>query len=235
MADTFERKEQKYLLTSFQRKVLEQAFSDHMVEDVHGESLIRNIYFDTESGLLIRRSLDKPVYKEKLRLRSYKQLTDKDKAFLELKKKYKGIVYKRRIEVEERAFLDYLEGKQSFPAEGQIADEIDYFCRFYQEICPRVYLCYERCAYYGKDDGNFRITFDRNIRWRTEDLSLTSEAGGEDLLAEGESLMEVKAANAMPLWFVELLSRLKLRKASFSKYGNAYLQFIERKGSIRYA
>lgn len=235
MAGTFERKEQKYILTDKQRKALERVLAYYMTEDVHGESIIRNVYFDTDNGLLIRRSLEKPVYKEKLRIRSYRQLGDGEKAFLELKKKYKGIVYKRRIEIRENEFLDYLEGKREFPEEGQIADEIDYFCRFYSGIRPRVFLCYDRCAYYAKTDSDFRVTLDHNIRWRTDSLSLSCEAGGEDLLGEGESLMEVKSANAMPLWFVGLIIRLKIRKASFSKYGNAYLTYYERKGSIQYA
>ena len=235
MAGTFERKEQKYLLTKEQRAALEKVLPRYMKEDAHGESIIRNVYFDTDTGLLIRRSLEKPVYKEKLRIRSYKQLKGEDRAFLELKKKYKGIVYKRRIEVNEAEFLAYLNGEREFPEEGQIADEIDYFCRFYKTIGPRVYLCYDRCAYYGKNDDDFRVTFDRNIRWRTDGLSLTCEAGGEDLLGEGESLMEIKAANAMPLWMVDQLGKLGIRKVSFSKYGNAYVNFAERKGAIRYA
>lgn len=235
MTGIFERKEQKYLLTAGQRRMLEKILLRYMKEDEYGESIIRNVYFDTDTGILVRRSLEKPVYKEKLRIRSYKKTGEEDKVFLELKKKYKGIVYKRRIEVKENAFYDYLEGKREFPERGQIADEIDYFCRFYQTIQPRIYLSYERCAYFGINDDGLRITFDRNIRWRTDRLSLSCEAGGEDILAEGMSLMEIKAANAMPLWLVDQLNALKIRQTSFSKYGNAYKSYISEKGEIRYA
>ena len=235
MTGIFERKEQKYLLTAGQRRALEKVLLRYMKEDEHGESIIRNVYFDTDTGILVRRSLEKPVYKEKLRIRSYRKTGEDDKAFLELKKKYKGIVYKRRIEVNEREFYEYLQGKRLFPEPGQIAGEIDYFCRFYQTIKPRIYLSYERCAFFGISDDSLRITFDRNIRWRTDRLSLSEEAGGEDILADGMSLMEIKAASAMPLWLVDQLNTLKIRQTSFSKYGNAYKSYISEKGEIRYA
>ena len=228
MPNIFKRSEVKYLLTCEQRKAVEAALKDHMVPDEHGESTIRNIYFDTPSWQLIRNSIEKPVYKEKLRMRSYKRTSEAEKVFLELKKKYDGIVYKRRIEVREKDFMDYLDGKREFPEKGQIANEIDYFCRFYKKLVPAVYLCYDRCALFDKDDENLRITFDRNIRWRTSEVSLTKEAGGTDILAEGMSLMEIKAADAMPLWLVRVLNDNNIRKISFSKYGTAYRQMLDR-------
>ena len=235
MGEIFERKEQKYLITGAQLEALEGLLPHYMKEDEHGESVIRNIYFDTDTGLLIRKSLEKPVYKEKIRMRSYRRVPEEEKSFLELKKKYKGIVYKRRIEVAEKDFLEYLEGKRPFPEQGQIASEIDYFCRFYRTIRPRMYLCYDRCACFGKEDSGFRITFDRNICWRTCGLSLAEEPWGEELLEEGMSLMEIKAAGAMPLWLVSFLNSQGIRKTSFSKYGTAYSQYALMKGSIRYA
>lgn len=235
MTVKFKRKEIKYLLTEEQRTVVEQAMENYMKEDEFGESIIRNVYFDTATGLLCRRSLEKPLYKEKLRIRSYGRLKAGTKAFLELKKKYKGIVYKRRIEIREDEFYEYLEGKRPFPEEGQIAKEIDYFCRMYKTIQPRMYLSYDRCAYYGNDDPDFRVTFDRNIRWRTDRLSLSEEADGEDLLGEGMSLMEIKAADAMPLWMVRVISEQGIRKGSFSKYGTAYTRLAEMRGTIQYA
>lgn len=231
----FKRKEQKYLLTKEQREAVERAMAEYMKEDEFGESIIRNVYFDTDTGLLCRRSLEKPLYKEKLRIRSYCQLKEGKKAFLELKKKYKGIVYKRRINIDETEFYEYLDGKRPFPEEGQIAKEIDYFCKMYKTIQPRMYLCYDRCAYFGKDDPDFRVTFDRNIRWRTSGLSLSEEAGGEDLLEEGMSLMEIKAADAMPLWMVKVLTEQKIMRISFSKYGTAYTRLAEMRGTIKYA
>lgn len=235
MTGIFQRKEIKYLIDARQREAIEKVLPQYMIEDEHGESTIRNIYFDTITGMLIRRSSEKPVYKEKLRMRSYCTKAADDRSFLELKKKYKGIVYKRRIEVREKEFYEYLEGKRSFPEEGQIAKEIDYFCRFYKDLSPRMYLSYDRCAYFGKDDPDLRITFDRNIMWRTEDLSLSEEPGGFQLLDEGMSLMELKVANAMPLWLVDVLNKNEMKKTSFSKYGTAYKEFIDLRGSIKYA
>ena len=235
MIAKFKRTEVKFLLTEKQRKAVEAAMAEYMKEDEFGESVIRNVYFDTDTGLLCRRSLEKPLYKEKLRIRSYCRLPEKGKAFLELKKKYKGVVYKRRITVDENEFYDYLEGRGAFPAEGQIAREIEYFCRMYKTIRPRMYLCYDRCAFYGNDDPDFRVTFDKNIRWRTDRLSLSEEADGEDLLGDGMSLMEIKAADAMPLWMVKVLTEQKIRKISFSKYGTAYTRLAEMRGTIKYA
>lgn len=235
MTVKFKRKEVKYLLTEEQREAVEQAMAEYMKEDEFGESIIRNVYFDTATGLLCRRSLEKPLYKEKLRIRSYCRIAENQNAFLELKKKYKGIVYKRRIRISEKEFYEYLDGKRPFPEEGQIAREIDYFCRMYKTIQPRMYLCYDRCAYFGNDDPDFRVTFDRNIRWRTDRLSLSEEAGGEDLLDEGMSLMEIKAADAMPLWMVRVLTEQRVQKVSFSKYGTAYTQLTEMRGTIQYA
>ena len=94
---TFERRELKYRITDAQRAALEAAFDARMVPDEHGESTICNIYYDTADYRLIRASLEKPAYKEKLRLRSYGVTEPGGEVFLELKKKYKGIVYKRRI------------------------------------------------------------------------------------------------------------------------------------------
>ena len=226
MPDIFKRSEIKYLLTASQRAAVESAMKDHMIPDEHGESTIRNIYFDTPSWQLIRNSIEKPVYKEKLRMRSYKRTSEGDKVFLELKKKFDGIVYKRRIEVREKDFMDYLDGKREFPGKGQIASEIDYFCRFYGKLLPAVYLCYDRCAFFDKDDHDLRITFDRNIRWRTSDVSLTEAEGGTDILEDGMSLMEIKAADAMPLWLVKVLNDNNIRKISFSKYGTAYNKML---------
>ena len=227
---TFERYEIKYMLDYDQRKYIEKKMMEHMTPDPHGQSTICNIYYDTPDFRLIRNSLEKPLYKEKIRMRSYGKVTPTDNVFLELKKKYKGVVYKRRIETTEHLATTYMEGSAygesalwlPKPRDRQIVKEIDYARNFYPGLAPRVHLSYDRCAYFSKDDPNLRVTFDRHIRWRNDDLSLTSEPGGEDLLDRGYSLMEIKTATALPLWMVDILSETKLRKASFSKYGKAY-------------
>lgn len=224
----FQRREIKFLTDTRQRALLEQAFRGRMAPDPHGESTVCNIYYDTPDYRLVRRSLEKPVYKEKLRMRSYGRVEEDDTVFLELKKKYKGVVYKRRIALPEREAAAYMNGLAPLREDSQIGRELDYFRRFYGDLSGAVYLCYDRSAWFSAEDPNFRVTFDRNIRWRGEELRLTAPVGGEALLLPGQSLFEVKTADAIPLWLVEVLDAAQIRQASFSKYGEAYKTICER-------
>lgn len=219
---TFERRELKYRITDAQRAALEAAFDARMVPDEYGESTICNIYYDTADYRLIRASLEKPAYKEKLRLRSYGVTEPGGEVFLELKKKYKGIVYKRRITLPEDAAGEFIAGRAPLGEHGQIGREIEYFTAFYAPLLPAVHLSYERSAWFSREDHDLRITFDKNIRFRQEDVSLTLPAGGRRILPEGESLMEIKAAAALPLWLVSELDTLGIYQSTFSKYGEAY-------------
>lgn len=225
--DKFARKELKYRLTAAQDRFLREALAPYVVPDEYGESTICNIYFDTPDFRLIRKSIEKPVYKEKMRLRSYGPAGPDDKTYLELKKKYKGIVYKRRVCLTEREAMDYLSGKSRLPMDTQIARELDWFLMFYGKLQPAVYLSYDRTAFYSKDDPDLRITFDRNICFRTEDMSLQSLPGGRFVIGPGESIMEIKAAGAMPLWLTGLLTQANAKRDSFSKYGTAYQMLLE--------
>ncbi len=229
----FKRHELKYLVSAEQRELIESVFERYMIPDEHGESTICNIYYDTSDFRLIRRSLEKPVYKEKLRLRSYGTVSGDRNVFLELKKKYKGIVYKRRISLNCYEAQDTLENGERLIESSQIAKEINYFLDFYEDIFPVVYLCYDRTAYFGADDPDLRITFDRNIRWRTQDVDLKIAPYGEQILDRGYSLMEIKAAGSMPMWLVELLAERKINQISFSKYGMAYMTMLRRSMGIR--
>ena len=226
----FQRHEIKFLVSSEQRARLEEAFASRMMPDPHGESTICNVYYDTPDFRLIRTSLEKPVYKEKLRLRSYGPAAPEDMVFLELKKKFDGIVYKRRISLPCASAENYFSGCSPLPECGQIGREIDYFSRFYRTLRPMVYLCYDRTAYFSRESSDLRLTFDRNICWRQEAVRLTAPAGGRQILAPDESLMEIKAADAIPLWLVSLLSENSIRQTSFSKYGEAYKTILTRSG-----
>lgn len=219
---TFERRELKYRITDAQRAALEAAFGARVVPDEYGESTICNIYYDTADYRLIRASFEKPAYKEKLRLRSYGVTEPGGEVFLELKKKYKGIVYKRRITLPEDATGEFIAGRAPLGEHGQIGREIEYFTAFYAPLLPAVHLSYERSAWFSREDRDLRITFDKNIRFRQEDVSLTLPAGGRRILPEGESLMEIKAAAALPLWLVSELDTLGIYQSTFSKYGEAY-------------
>ena len=224
--NTFKRYELKYLITEQQMELLKELMYRYMLPDKFGKSIISNIYFDTPSKLLIRRSLEKPIYKEKLRVRSYGTATDDSTVFIELKKKYKGVVYKRRIDMTYSNAKLWLCENNSPSNRSQIINEIDYFCNFYTGIEPSVFLYYEREAYFSKTDKNFRMTFDKNILWRDYDLTLSGSAYGKPLLKPNEILLEVKSSDGFPLWLTNFLSKNQIFKTSFSKYGNAYKEML---------
>ena len=225
----FERHEIKYLVDDRQRAQLIQALRGRVRPDPHGESTICNVYYDTPDFRLIRRSLEKPVYKEKLRVRSYGPVRSEQDVFLELKKKYRSVVYKRRISLPEQAAEDFLRGGAPLPEDSQIGRELAYFLEFYGELVPAVHLSYDRTAFFAAEDPNLRLTFDQNIRWRTEDLTLTAQPGGQQILDRDQSLLEIKTGAAMPLWLAELLNENDIRQVSFSKYGRAYQSLLQNK------
>ena len=218
----FERYEIKFLITSEQKRLIMDAMSGYMRPDEFGRSTICNIYYDTPDFRLIRHSLEKPVYKEKLRVRSYGTVTPGGRVFVELKKKYRGVVYKRRVSLPEREAAFYLASDLTGGLEGQIGDEIDYFRAFYKGLAPRVFISYDREAFFDREDESFRVTFDENILWRNGDLTLTSPAYGRVILPPDTSLMEVKTSGGIPLWMTSALSENGIFKTSFSKYGRAY-------------
>lgn len=222
----FKRYEIKYLLTKEEHQNLLVVMNEYMYPDKFGKSTISNLYFDTPDNFLIRRSLDKPIYKEKLRVRSYGVATNDSMVFIELKKKFKGVVYKRRIDMSEQLAMEYLCQGKYLENPTQISKEIDYFMKLYRNIEPAVILSYEREAFFSNADHNFRMTFDDNILYRDEDLSLTSQIYGKSILQKGMILLEVKTALGIPMWLLEFLSQNKIYKISFSKYGNAYRNLI---------
>lgn len=228
MADfIFERIEKKYILNPYQYAKLMLILYRYMELDEYGKHTISNIYFDTEDYALIRKSLEKPVYKEKLRLRAYRIPKDDSDAFIEIKKKYKGVVYKRRIGMKLFKAEDYLYSgicdRESF--NNQIFNEIDYMKKMYT-LFPRVYIAYDRRAFFGKDDPDFRITFDENIVSRSDRLRLGHGSFDRRLLDRDFKLMEVKIQEAMPLWLSKTLSSLEIYSTSYSKYGEYYKQTI---------
>lgn len=222
----FRRREQKYLLDERQRQAIEDAMHENMEPDKYARSAVRNIYYDTKDRRLIRRSLEKPAYKEKLRLRGYGVIKPEDEVFLEMKKKYKGIVYKRRVSMEEQQATAYMADPAARLDAGQIGREIDYFKDFYGTLQPALYLSYDRQAWHSADNS-LRVTLDWNICYRRDNLTLVSEAGGVQLLEPGQSLLEIKTATAMPLWLASLLSEYKIRQTSFSKYGTAHMRLLK--------
>ncbi len=230
---TFQRYEIKYLLTQQEKAAIMQAMQPYMRLDHYGCTTIRNIYFDTENYRLIRRSLERPAYKEKLRLRSYQTAAPDDPVFVELKKKYQSVVYKRRLTLPERDAMESFRTGAPLPVRSQIGDEIAYFRDYYQTLKPAVFLSYQREAYYALDGGDFRVTFDENILYRREDFSLGSEIYGTPLLMPGQTLMEIKTSGGLPLWMSHALNAQRVYKTSFSKYGAAYQDMMGERQSQR--
>jgi SPX domain protein involved in polyphosphate accumulation len=188
-----------------------------MKPDIYGKSTIQSLYFDTDTDLLVRRSLDKPFYKEKLRLRSYGIANMNDNVFLEIKKKYNGIVYKRRITIPQSDVKPFLNNELNFSS--QIGLELNYFRNYYKTLKPSTLIIYDREAYF---DGDLRITFDTNIKYRKFDLTLDKGFYGNPIIQNDEVLMEIKLANSMPFWLVNILVVANAYKTSFSKYGRSY-------------
>ena len=221
----FKRYEKKYCLTLAQQQAILQGMQPYMKKDAYGQYTICNIYYDTDDWRLIRTSLEKPLYKEKLRVRSYGTPAPDGDVFVEIKKKYDGVVYKRRIttQADEVDFL--LSGFCPAGRQGQIGREIQWFQR-QNRTRPKVFIGYDRLAFAGVDDPDLRITFDTNIRWRTTDLDLRCGDYGAPLGGYGDVLMEIKIPGTAPLWLGHLLSTAGVFSTSFSKYGTCYSRHI---------
>ena len=221
----FKRYEKKYCLTLAQQQAILQGMRPYMKKDAYGQYIICNIYYDTDDWRLIRTSLEKPLYKEKLRVRSYGTPAPDGDVFVEIKKKYDGVVYKRRITApaDEVDFL--LSGFCPAGSQGQIGREIRWFQR-QNRTRPKVFIGYDRLAFAGVDDPDLRITFDTNIRWRTTDLDLRCGDYGAPLGGYGDVLMEIKIPGTAPLWLGHLLSTAGVFSTSFSKYGTCYSRHI---------
>lgn len=236
--EVFNRREVKYMLSDEDKAALLSIIGDYMDADPFNKEgktySICNLYLDTESDELIRKSLEKPEFKEKIRLRSYGTVALGDKVFLESKKKFDGVVNKRRTNfILQDAYTYFEKGiipKNPVTKDGkplkmnmQVMKEIDYIMRFYK-LKPKVFISYDRWAFFEKNNSDFRLTIDTNIQTRREDLRLDSPAYGRQLLQPGQWLMEAKAFKAFPLWFTHFLAERRLFKTSFSKYGTEYKQ-----------
>lgn len=223
--EIFKRYEKKYSLTQDQYHQLMGYLNQSMTMDHYGKHKICNVYYDTLDYELIRTSLEKPEYKEKVRLRSYGVPSGEDTVFLELKKKFDGVVYKRRAAMTLGEANAYLRQQIRPKQDGQILHELDYTIRRY-DLKPAVYLSYDRIAYYGNEDPELRVTFDTNIVGRSFALDLEQGSFGVNVLGQGRILMEVKIPGAMPVWMSRVFSNLDIFPITFSKYGAYYKRYI---------
>ena len=218
---TMKRYEIKYILSREQISYLISALQGHMEVDQYGKTSIASIYFDTPDDRLIRTSIEKPAFKEKIRARSYGLAKTNQPVFLELKRKADGIVYKRRVQIKEEDLPSFFESAQKVDRNDQIGKEILYFKTYYHNLRPKILIIYDRVAYFQKD-SDLRLTIDENPRYRLKDLNLHTSLDGEPLLADGGGILEIKVQDAMPLWLTSILSAGKIYRGSFSKVGEAY-------------
>lgn len=231
--EVFNRVEHKYIIDGSTYKKIREQLKDYMYEDGFstdgGFYTICNIYYDTDTDELIRKSIEKPVYKEKLRLRSYGKAKADTKVFLEIKKKFKGTVNKRRTVLTLKEAYDFVQTYKQPEYQAymnkQVLNEMEFFLNHYRPV-PKVFIAYDRSALFCKDDPELRITFDTNIRARRENLRLDASTDGELLLEADKWLMEIKVKDAYPLWLVDILNKNGLFKTSFSKYGTEYVKHI---------
>lgn len=229
----FKRVEEKYVLTEEEKDKLFNKIGNYLKKDKFYESTVCNIYFDTSNNDLIINSLEKPIFKEKIRLRSYVIPNLEDEVFLEIKEKYKGIVGKRRIKLSLKDFYNYLD-KNIYNENDQIMKEIDYYFKYY-DLIPSIYIAYDRKSYLSKLDNNLRITIDSNLRSRDDDLRLELGDAGKKYFDTNYYIMEIKTLGSMPLWLVRSLSELKIYPVSFSKYGSIYKKNNKIKEECLYA
>ncbi|MCL2232034.1 MAG: polyphosphate polymerase domain-containing protein [Treponema sp.] len=237
MQSIFKRHEKKYLVTKEQAELLQDVIMQHAEIDQYGEYLVQNLYYDTANWDIIQKSIKKPLYKEKLRLRFYGHYDPESQGFLELKKKYNGIVYKRRIAFK-LGELNGLNAREIASAlDSQISREIRFFLQS-NHVSEKVHIAYKRTAYSGIKDRDLRITFDRDIFFRLSPLGNYSFAeynpdADRQILGQNQMLMEIKISGAMPLWLSHALSENKIFSVSFSKFGNCYTKHIINQQSLK--
>lgn len=236
---TFKRVEKKYIINSIQKEALETIINEHLEKDKYCREnpyyLVRNIYYDTVYRDLIHHSILKPYHKEKIRVRKYGSYdAEKNELFLEIKKKTGGVVSKRRVKLtqdELEIFLNTRKYQENKPLlDLQVLKEFEYYLSIYK-IQPTVFISYKRSAYFGKENKNFRITFDFDIQYNREKLDFSYHNDNVNLLEKDLCIMEIKIENSMPLWLAHALTKLKIYPNSFSKYGQEYKSLIKEEQS----
>ena len=224
------RYELKYIITKEQAKYLENAIADYMKMDDYGKTSVMSIYYDTTDYQLIRHSLEKPNFKEKIRLRSYGLSELGNPVYLELKRKANDVVYKRRMQTTIKEATDFFNYKIDIKDKSQIAKEITYFRNNYGFLVPTCLIIYDRVAYY-QEGSSLRLTIDYNPRYRCSNLCLNDSLEGIPLIGDDKAILEIKIQDAIPLWLSHILDKGNMYKNSFSKYGTVYeKQMSEEKG-----
>ena len=226
MEESFARVETKYLLTAAQAAALEAGlYRQGFRRADFGSPRIQSLYYDTAEYSLIRASLERPGYKEKLRLRAYGEPGTVTRAYPEIKKKYLGVVYKRRTEMPVGEAMACLASGVLPKTAGQVGREIGWMLQRYS-LRPAALISYDRDAWFSEREPGVRVTFDRNLQFRDWEPDLNSHASGILLLPPEQRLLEIKTGRFVPLWLAGLLRDVNARRTHFSKYGLAYQRYI---------
>lgn len=234
------RYELKYHLNKAQLDFFMERISNHMKIDKYGLTSIASIYFDTPDYRLINRSIEKPNYKEKLRLRSYGLASKDTPTYLEIKRKCDKVVYKRRIRLLEDEAFELINTKET-NLDNQISKELIAFIENYYHLEAKYLIIYDRIAYY-QDDSDLRVTIDMNPRYRTNDLNLHTSLDGLPLTSDKGAILEIKVQHSVPIWLTEILTEGKIFQTSFSKVGTAHkleaknnkIKFVQNKGEYQH-
>lgn len=228
MIDTFKRYEKKYLLNKEQYSLIKEKIKEYVKDDIYKQYHLMSIYYDNDNYELIRRSIEKPKYKEKLRIRAYNPPNNDDYIQVELKKKYDGIVYKRRTQAKYEDVLNDIYNCEF--KNKQVGKEINYFLNYYGSLSPKIFIACDRSNYIGKEDDSLRITFDENMVYRFTNICLKDDDDNEAI--NDKVIMEIKVNGTMPLWLTKILDEVKAYPRGFSKVGNAYLKEMEKRNGI---
>ena len=219
--EVFERKETKYVITPMQYEQLLKFLRGHIEKDIYYEGTNCSVYYDTPTFELVSHSLEKPIFKQKFRIRSYGVPRLNDYIFLEIKKKFKGVNNKRRIRLKLEDFYKFIRSGELIADNPIIEREVAYWFNFYN-LRPSIYIAYKRFSYCSVEDSNFRLTFDFDLRSRLDHLRLEAGDYGQSYFGRGEIIMEAKTIGSFPPWFISTLSQLCIYPTSFQKYGYTY-------------
>lgn len=240
----FARTEKKYVINRTHMKKLLPKLSEYMKSDLYGKTHITSLYLDTPTFYLMRQSIEKPSYKEKYRIRWYGEANCNHQVFFEVKKKLKGVVYKRRVPMSYEEAMRYtmqriaprlsenLSDEQRWESK-QIIREFNYAFEIYENLGPSLLVSYDRTALVDINNEDVRITFDTNINWAPGTFPTEGIVGSQQILSSDQIIMEVKCNKAMPLWLTNILDMCEIHPRSFSKSGTAYKAFMAKGGIIQ--
>jgi hypothetical protein len=221
----FTREEIKYQITSKIADILMCEFNKRLTPDMFPKYKVHTIYYDNDNDGIITHSIQKPViFKEKLRLRFYENNNVLNPfGYFELKRKYDGTVYKKRIKLSPSQAEELLQGKSALEVldETQISIEILAFLKR-TNAKPKIYIGFERHAYEEKPEMDLRVTLDTDIASRRKGLGLRSSTLDVPLFLGKTFVLEIKSSLAYPMWLAELLSKHKIYPIPFSKWGAIY-------------